>query len=137
MTVTFIYFVIFVDNQLDCIIGTAVVRSCLLNKGILLVESCFASYSVGYLVHKHSYDHKRDGLASLNLKKPIQSLRQRFCYFSTDYIYVSNGVTQGRTLSSKLYYVYVDDLPEYLARSPVECHIDNLCVSHVMYTDDI
>ena len=36
-----------------------------------------------------------------------------------------------------MYSVYVDDLSDYLVKSQIECHIDSLCVSHVMYADDI
>ena len=53
------------------------------------------------------------------------------------YFYVSNGVRQGGILSPKLYSVYVDDLSEYLVKSQIGCHIDSLCVNHVMYADDI
>ena len=40
-------------------------------------------------------------------------------------------------LSQKLYSVYVDDLSDYLVMSQIGCHIDNVCVNHVMYADDI
>ena len=53
------------------------------------------------------------------------------------YFYVSNGVRQGEILSPKLYSVYVDDLYDYLVKSQIGCHIDSLCVNHVMYADDI
>ena len=56
-----------------------------------------------------------------------------------DYFYVSNGVRQGGILSPKLYsvYMYVDDLSDYLVQSQIECHVDHVCVNHVMYADDI
>ena len=53
------------------------------------------------------------------------------------YFYVSNGVRQGGILSPKLYSVYIDDLSDYLVKSQIGCHIDSLCVNHVMYADDI
>ena len=53
------------------------------------------------------------------------------------YFYVSNGVRQGGILLPKLYSVYVDDLSDYLVKSQIGCHIDSLCVNHVMYDDDI
>ena len=56
--------------------------------------------------------------------------------FEDDYYYVSNGVRQGGILSPKLYSVYVDDLSDYLVKNEIECHIDNVCVNHVMYADD-
>ena len=55
----------------------------------------------------------------------------------SDCFYVSNGVRQGGILSLKLYSVYVDDLSDYLVMSQIGCHIDNVCVNHVMYADDI
>ena len=36
-----------------------------------------------------------------------------------------------------MYSVYVDDRSDYLVKSQIGCHIDSLCVSHVMYADDI
>ena len=47
----------------------------------------------------------------------------------SDHFYVSNGVRQGGILSPKLYSVYVDDLSDYLVKSQIECHIDNVCVN--------
>ena len=47
------------------------------------------------------------------------------------------NIRQGGILSPKLYSVYVDDLSEYLVKSQIGCHIDNVCVNHVMYADDI
>ena len=58
----------------------------------------------------------------------------------SDYFYVSNGVRQERILSPKLYFVYVDDLSDYLVKSQIGCQIgcqiDNVCINHVMYADD-
>ena len=33
--------------------------------------------------------------------------------------------------------MYVDDLSDYLVNSQIGCHLDNVCVNHVMYADDI
>ena len=55
----------------------------------------------------------------------------------SDYFYISNGFRQGGILSPKLYSVYVDDFSDYLVKSQIGCHIDNVCVNHVMYADDI
>ena len=54
-----------------------------------------------------------------------------------DYFSISNGVRQGGILSPKLFSVYVDDLSDKLVESKVGCSIDNLCMNHVMYADDI
>ena len=50
---------------------------------------------------------------------------------------ISNGVRQGGMLSLKLFSVNVEDLSDKLVKSKVGCSIDNLCLNHVMYADDI
>ena len=50
---------------------------------------------------------------------------------------ISNGVRQGGILSPKLFSVYIDDLSDKLVKCKVGCYIDNLCMNHVMYADDI
>ena len=55
----------------------------------------------------------------------------------SDYFSISNGVRQCRILSPKLFSVYVDDFSDKLVESKVGCSIDNLCMNHVMYADDI
>ena len=50
---------------------------------------------------------------------------------------ILNGVRQGGILSSKLFSVYMDDLSIMLIRSGVGCYIDNVCVNHVFYADDL
>ena len=55
----------------------------------------------------------------------------------SDNFCISNGVRQGGILSPKLFSVYVDDLSDKLINQTGGCHIDNLCMNHVMYADDI
>ena len=50
---------------------------------------------------------------------------------------ISNGVRHGGILSSKQFSVSVDDLSDKLVKRKIGCHIDNLCMNHVMYADDI
>ena len=50
---------------------------------------------------------------------------------------ISNGVRQGGILSPKLFSVYMDDLSNMLIGSGVGCYIDNVCVNHVFYADDL
>ena len=51
---------------------------------------------------------------------------------------ISNGVRHlDELLFPKLCYVYVDDLPDTLIKSKIGCHIDNLCMNHVMHAGDI
>ena len=55
----------------------------------------------------------------------------------SDYFCISKGVRQGGILFPKLFSIHVDDLSDKLIRSKIRCHIDNLCINHVMYADDI
>ena len=50
---------------------------------------------------------------------------------------ISNGVRQGGILSPVLFSIYMDDLPVLLSRSGIGCHIDDLCINHVFYADDL
>ena len=56
---------------------------------------------------------------------------------SSAYFNVSNGVRQGGVLSLKLFAIYVDDLSRDLAMCKSGCYIDDQCINHVMYADDI
>ena len=55
----------------------------------------------------------------------------------SDYFCISIGVRHGGILSPGLFFVYVDDLSDKLIKSKTGGHIDNLCMNHVMYADDI
>ena len=57
----------------------------------------------------------------------------------SDHFYMSNGVRQGSISSPKLFSVYinVNDVLDALVKSTIECHLENVCLNHVMYTDDI
>ena len=50
---------------------------------------------------------------------------------------ISNGVRQGGILSPSLFAVYMDDLSSLLNTSWIGCHIDDVCISHLFYTDDL
>ena len=50
---------------------------------------------------------------------------------------ISNGVKQGEILSPKLFSVYMDDLSNILISSGVCCFLNNVCFSHVFYSDDL
>ena len=56
---------------------------------------------------------------------------------NSSFFTISNGVRQGGILSPKLFSVYMDDLSNVLIRSGVGCYIDNVCVNHVFYADDL
>ena len=50
------------------------------------------------------------------------------------YFNVSNAVRQG---APKLFAIYVDDLSHELTLCKSGCYIDDQCMNHVMYADDI
>ena len=50
---------------------------------------------------------------------------------------VVNGVRQGSILSSILFNVYMDDLSMILSKCHKGCHINGMCVNHLIYADDI
>ena len=56
---------------------------------------------------------------------------------SSAYFNLSNSVRQGGVLSLKLFAIYVDDLSQGLAMCKSGCYIDDQCINHVMYADDI
>ena len=53
------------------------------------------------------------------------------------YFTISNGVRQGGILSPSLFAVYMDDLSSLLNSSRIGCHIDDVCINHVFYADDL
>ena len=53
------------------------------------------------------------------------------------YFKVSNGVRQGGILSPKLFAIYIDDLSQDLAMCKSGCYINEQCINHVMYADEI
>ena len=46
-------------------------------------------------------------------------------------------VRQGGILSPTLFSIYMDDLFFILSESGISCHIDDLCINHVFYADDL
>ena len=56
---------------------------------------------------------------------------------NSDYFNVSNGVRQGGVLSPKLFAIYIDDLSNELALCKSGCYINEQCMNHVIYADDI
>ena len=56
---------------------------------------------------------------------------------SSGYFSISNGVRQGVIWSPKLFSVYIDHLSDKLVKCKAGCYINNLCMNHVMYADDI
>ena len=50
---------------------------------------------------------------------------------------ISNGVRQGGILSPPLFAVYMDDLYSLLSTSRIGGHIDDVCINHVFYADDL
>ena len=40
-------------------------------------------------------------------------------------------------MSPTLFFIYMDDLSLRLSESGIGCHIDDLCINHVFYADDL
>ena len=53
-------------------------------------------------------------------------------YFTT-----FNGVRQGGILSPSLFAVYMDELSSLLNTSRIGCHINDVCINHVFYADNL
>ena len=53
------------------------------------------------------------------------------------YFTISNGVRQGGILTPSLIAVYMDDLSSLLNMSRIRCPIDDVCINHVFYEDDL
>ena len=85
----------------------------------------------------------------LDRKTPIVTMRILLFWYSKQTVcikpwrcisgslFVSNSVRQGRILLPKLFSVYIDGVSDKLVKYKVGCYINNLCMNHVMYDDDI
>ena len=56
---------------------------------------------------------------------------------TSSFFTVTNGVRQGGILSPFLFTLYVDDTSHRLNNSKVGCHINNVCINHLFYADDL
>ena len=55
----------------------------------------------------------------------------------SQYFRISNGVRQGRILFSKLFTLYRNGLSGALSHCKAGCYINEQCMNHIMYADDI
>ena len=53
------------------------------------------------------------------------------------YFTICNGVRQGGILSPRLFAIYVNQLTDRLLSCNAGCYINDMCINHVMYSDDI
>ena len=56
---------------------------------------------------------------------------------TSSFFTVSNGVRQGGILSPFFFTLYIDELSYELNNSNLGCHINNVCVNHLFYADDL
>ena len=50
---------------------------------------------------------------------------------------ITIGVGQGGILLPKLFSIYMDDLLKMLNDNSIGCYVDNVCVNHAFYPDDL
>ena len=62
----------------------------------------------------------------------IQWSKTKYLFFT-----ITNSVRQGGILLPKLFSIYMDDLSKMLSDSGMGCYVDNVCVNHVFYADDL
>ncbi len=66
---------------------------------------------------------------------------QTFCVkwgsATSTFFCVTNGVRQGGILSPYLFVVYVDGLSDLLNVSGIGCYVNNTCINHIFYADDL
>ena len=55
----------------------------------------------------------------------------------SQYFSIGNGVRQGGILSPKLFALYMNGLSGALSLCKAGCYIDDQCMNHLMYADDI
>ena len=55
----------------------------------------------------------------------------------SQYFRISNGVRQGGILSPKLFALYMNGLSSALSHCKAGCYINEQCMNHIMYADDI
>ena len=55
----------------------------------------------------------------------------------SQYFHISNGVRQGGIHSPKLFVLYMNGLSSALSQCKAGCYINEQCMNHIMYADDI
>ena len=50
---------------------------------------------------------------------------------------ISNGVRPGGILSPKIFALYINGLTDELSNSYAGCYINDTCINHIMFADDI
>ena len=55
----------------------------------------------------------------------------------SSYFTISNGQAQREILFPSLFVVYMDDLSSLLNTARIGGHIDDVCINHVFYADDL
>ena len=68
---------------------------------------------------------------------PHQSMQVRWGGSLSRSFKVTNGVRQGGVLSPYLFAIYMDDLSQKLSKLKVGCMINDSCLNHVSFADDL
>ena len=67
----------------------------------------------------------------------IQNVCIRWGNSYSNYFAICSGVRQGGILSPRLFALYVNQLTDKLISCNAGCYINDMCIDHVMYADDI
>ena len=67
----------------------------------------------------------------------IQQVCIKWGKSTSNYFSISNGVRQGGILSPRLFALYMNQLSDQLMLCNSGCYVDDVCINHVMYADDI
>ena len=89
------------------------------------------------LFHSHSHSHSHIVVRMLMFWYSKQEVCIIWGTKMSSYFNISNGVRQGGILSPSLFAIYMDDLSSLLNTSRIGCHISDVCINHVFYTDDL
>ena len=67
----------------------------------------------------------------------MQNVRIKWGNSYSHYFTICNGVHQGGILSPRLFALYVNQLTDGLLSCNAACYINDMCINHLMYADDI
>ena len=67
-----------------------------------------------------------------NMQKNVYKYNEKSACFT-----ISNGVRQGSIVSPILFSIYIDGPSLILSESGISCHIEDLCINVIFYSDNL